>query len=144
MSIFADLTFAQTTYLVIAGCILLGAVAALVVCAIRQDESAIDPGNWTFSTDGYTFPFVEDDWANITGLGHQDKAGFAAAINLYDEVCNGEAYPEDEQWAAAHITHKYAVYDENPEPFLRATVGGQRVTPKTPGAVPITTMWGQR
>lgn len=86
-----------------------------------------------------TFPFVEDENGNITGYGHYDKAEFAAEINRYDAACNGDPFPEDEQWTAQHITHQWAVptYNEYGEwLLLRAHPG--------PNSIPVTTLWGQR
>lgn len=110
------------------------------------ETAQVDPSDWTFEMDGHTFPFVEDDCANITGLGHQDKAEFAAAINRYDEVCNGEPFPEDEQWDAGYIAHKWAVLVEGEDHELRlyAKRDGLPVGPDAPGAVAITTLWNQR
>lgn len=90
--------------------------------------------------DGHTFPFVEDENANITGYGHRDRDWFAAQVNRYDAVCNGGPFPESEQWTADYIDHKWAVPDHDPngEWILRPCALG------TPGAVPITTLWGQR
>lgn len=86
-----------------------------------------------------TFPFVEDENANITGYGHQDPAAFAAEVNRYDKITSGEAYPEDERWGAEHIGHRWAVANPDGESL---TV--KNVTAETPGAFPITTLWGQR
>lgn len=106
----------------------------------------IDPADWSmdFGSDG-KYPFTESESADITGLGHQDKAEFAAAVNRYDAAMNGGPYPEDEQWDESYIAHRWAVLGEHlGEPALFAVVDGERVTEATPGAVAITTLWGQR
>lgn len=95
----------------------------------EQFSMQYDADNW--------FPFVEDENCNITGYGHQDKAEFAAAINRYDEVCSGESYPEDEQWDEGSIGHGWVTVDAD----------GERLHPcpkDTEGAIPVTSMWGQR
>ena len=85
-----------------------------------------------------TFPFTEDENANITGFGHQDPHHFAAAVNRYDEIANGEPYPEDEQWTADHIYHRWLTLDpDNDERFIPCEA-------TTAGALPVTTLWGQR
>ena len=94
---------------------------------------------WTsyWDTD-HTFPFYEDENADITGYGHQDKDEFAAAVNEYDRLCNeGCAFPDDEQWDADDIGHGWAVVDFEREVLTLCDAA-------TPGAVPITTLWGQR
>lgn len=108
--------------------------------------SNINPDDWTFDLgpDG-KYPFVEDEHANITGLGHQDKGEFAAAVNRYDTAMNGEPFPEDEQWNASFVAHEWAVLGErNGEPCLFSAIDGECVTADTPGAIPVTTLWGQR
>lgn len=87
--------------------------------------------------DDHKFPFVEDENANITGYGHQDKAAFAAEVNRYDEVCNGEPYPEDEQWDEDCVGHYWVVIAPDGETL-------QRTTPDDPDAIPVTGLWGQR
>lgn len=81
------------------------------------------------------FPFVEDENASISGYGHQDKAKFAAEVNRYDDYCNGGPFLDDARWTADDIGHKWASFDG--EHFAP-------VNPGTPGAVPLTTLWGQR
>lgn len=107
-------------------------------------SATVNESDWTMLWDnGVTYPFVEDENANITGLGHQDKAEFARLINHYDEVCNGESFPEDDQWTADHIAHQYAVIAEDGERLL-TKIHGDRVERDTHGAVAITTLWGAR
>lgn len=84
------------------------------------------------------FPFVEDENANITGPGHQDKAAFAASVNQYDTVTNGEAMPQREQWTADDVSHTWVIRDpENSERLLGADA-------EQPGALPVTCLWGKR
>lgn len=89
---------------------------------------------WTGNT---TFPFVEDENANITGYGHQDKAAFAAAVNAYDADCNGGPIPEDDQWTADSIAHVWALPDADGERLHPVAEG-------TPGAIAVTALWGAR
>jgi hypothetical protein len=101
------------------------------------DSPTLTPSDWTFqlSEGGETYPFVEDENDNITGLGHQDKTAFADAVNRYDTEANGE--PIDWAWDADHIAHGWATLDAD----------GERLhdcTPDTPGAIAITTMWSWR
>ena len=96
--------------------------------------------DWTMQMveGGEVFPFVEDENANITGLGHQDKAAFADALNRYDAWCNGQDWvDESDLWTADHIAHEWATQDADGE-RLR-TCG-----PTNPGAIAITTLWGAR
>lgn len=85
----------------------------------------------------HKFPFTEDENCNITGYGHQDPVEFAAAINRYDEVCNGEPFPEDEQWDEGYVGHYWVTIAEDGEHLLRCT-------PDEAGAIPVTGLWGQR
>lgn len=88
-------------------------------------------------------PFIEDENCNITGYGHRDKELFAEQVNAYDTLCNGEPDAEAEQWTADDIGHRWAVMDGNEERFW-VRLDGEPVTADTPGAFPITTLWGQR
>lgn len=102
-------------------------------------EHQPDPSEWTMqmSEGGETYPFVEDENANITGLGHQDPAQFVAAVNRYETECNGEPFPEHEQWDEGYIGHTWVTLDPD----------GERLHPCTrdqPEAIAVTTLWGQR
>lgn len=88
-------------------------------------------------SDEVTYPFVEDENANVTGYGHQDKAAFAEALNAYDIACNGEPFSEDDLHTAGDVAHLWVIDDADHE---RLTV----VQAETPGAEPVTTVWGQR
>ena len=88
-------------------------------------------------TDDTWYPFVEDEDANITGYGHQDKAAFAAAVNAYDADCNGGPIPDADQWTPDQFEHKWVTPDESGE-RLKAVPEG------TPGAIPVTTLWMHR
>ncbi|WGL50659.1 hypothetical protein P5P86_11860 [Nocardioides sp. BP30] len=82
---------------------------------------------------GQSFPFVEDENGNITGDGHQDRAAFAAAVNRYEEAHPTGADPVE----ADDVAHQWVTVDE----------GGELLTAceeSTPGAVAVTTLWGQR
>lgn len=99
-----------------------------------EDWQGLLSMRWTGDT---TYPFVEDENANITGYGHQDKGAFAAAVNAYDEDCNGGPIPEEDQWTADSIAHQWVRPDDDGE-RLRPVAEG------TPDAIPVTTLWGQR
>lgn len=96
----------------------------------------IKPEDFTmYWDDQHTFPFIEDEDANITGYGHQDKAELAAAINRYDELCNGGPLRPEERWTADDIGHYWV------------TQRGERLhkcSADTPEAFPVTGLWGQR
>ena len=84
------------------------------------------------------FPFVEDPNCNITGPGHMDKAAFAALVDQFERVASGEATTDP--WDPDVIVHRWVVPTDDDE-GLFITKG---VTAETPGAVPVTTLWGQR
>lgn len=89
------------------------------------------------SEGGETYPFVEDENASITGYGHQDKAEFAAAINRYDTECNGEPMGYGDYWTADDIGWGWVTLNDDGETC-------HACAPGTPGAFPVTTLWGQR
>ena len=98
----------------------------------------INPFDWCmdFGDDG-VYPFIEDENANITGLGHQDPDEFAAAINRYDEAVGGMILDEDDRFTAEHIAHQWAVLADDGEHLMRARADA-------PGGIAITTLWGAR
>lgn len=102
-------------------------------------EEAPDPGEWSMrvTDNGELFPFIEDENGNITGLGHQDLAEFAAAVNRYDDECNGAPFAEDEQWNDGHVGHRWVTLDPDGERL-------HPVTAETPGAFAVTAMWNVR
>jgi hypothetical protein len=87
---------------------------------------------------GTTFPFMEDENCNVTGYGHQACADFATMLNLWDTEQNGKPYPEDDQWSAGDIVHRWVIVNPGDPDSLIAVVEG------TPDAWPVTTLWGQR
>ena len=102
------------------------------------DETLTDHPEWTTQWDDETtFPFVEDENANITGYGHQDPDTFAAEVNRYDAMCTGEAVAEDDLWTGDHISHAWVTVDPDGEHLHVCTAD-------TPGAIPVTSLWGQR
>lgn len=105
-----------------------------------------EPIDWatelTFTEGDQTYPFVEDENANITGHGHQDLAEFAAAINRWDDQCGADV-AEDDRWTEDHIAHRWAA----PSQEFEAVNGEWFLTgcpADTPGAIAVTTLWGQR
>ena len=104
-----------------------------------SSERTLSESDFTMHYDAdNTFPFYEDENADITGYGHQDPDEFAAEVNRYDTLCNGEPHPLDEQWSGEHVAHRWAVIDDADDEMLHVVPQG------TPGAFPITTLWGQR
>lgn len=85
----------------------------------------------------HVFPFVEDENANATGYGHQDRAEFAAAINRYDELTTGETVDDDDLWNEDYVGHYWVVIAPDGETL-------QRTTEDDPDAIPVTGLWGQR
>ena len=67
-------------------------------------------------------PFIEDEDANITGPGHQNKAAFAALVNHYDAHASGE--PLSDNWGPEDISHGWVqVYEyEDGEIYFKPTV----------------------
>lgn len=109
------------------------------------DENAVVPSDWTMEWDnGVTYPFVEDENANITGLGHQDAQSFAEQVNHYDEACMGDPFHDEDLWTADHVSHRWAVLATDGERLLARLDNGEQVSSATPGALAITTLWGQR
>lgn len=123
-----------------AACLLNGHIYALfrALDAATQARAQADP-SWfeTRYDDEHWFPFVEDENCNITGYGHRNRADFAAAVNAYDAVCMGEPIAEDDQWQPDVIGHAWVLVDADGERLNHVAEG-------TPGAVPVTTLWGQR
>ncbi|MDF9718071.1 hypothetical protein INN71_02650 [Nocardioides sp. ChNu-153] len=94
---------------------------------------------------GVVYPFVEDEVCNVTGFGHQPKAAFAEAVNRWDRVVGGvELADGNAGWTAAHVSHKWALAFEDEHFWNRDPRTGEPITGATPGAFPITTLWGQR
>lgn len=101
--------------------------------------------SFTYTDGDVTYPFFEDEYCNITGYGHQDKAEFAAAVTRFGIAVVG-VDPEDAHWDESHVAHHWVLIDEDEERlWVRLDRGkGEPVTESTPGAVPVTSMWGQR
>lgn len=84
------------------------------------------------------YPFTESESADITGPGHQDPAVFVAAVCAYDKACGGPG-DDPNQHHVNDVGHRWALFEGDPdEPSLRLVPEG------TPGAVPVTTIWGIR
>lgn len=89
--------------------------------------------------DDGTYPFAEDDNCNITGYGHQDPATFAEHVNRFD-ITVGGVDPDDATFDAGDVVHRWveSIVDEHGQDWCRAVPEG------TPGAFPVTTLWGHR
>lgn len=104
--------------------------------SLRPRQAANELTTWYDET--LWFPFVEDEVANITGPGHQDKAAFAAMVNHYDALASGE--PQYSTWTADDITHSWVVVyvSWDGAVFLGPTYPGD------PWRVAVTALWGAR
>lgn len=108
---------------------------------------------FSFSDEHETYPFVEDEDANVHGYGHQDPEEFVAAVHRWDRAC-GALDADDEAFPASLVTHRWAVMDADRERFwVKVPASDERtehlmppgpVGPQTPGAFPVTCLWGQR
>lgn len=111
---------------------------------------------FTFEESGRRWPFFEDEDGNITGYGHQDRATFAHAVNLYNQQVGGLS-PDDTTLDHRDVTHRWATLgtgsecEPDAEAFTftwgRPVAGQARPEPFTadePGAFPITCVWGVR
>lgn len=111
------------------------ATDTLLVLSIANDKLTTYQ-SWVLQDRGVFYPFVEDEDANITGLGHQDPETFAAAINRWDREVGGLDADELEDWTSS-VGHRWARLDDD----------GERLHPSKPGdpgALAITTLWGHR
>lgn len=93
------------------------------------DRMSLDVG-----AEGGAFPFCEDEDANLTGYGHQDRATFAAEVMRFDIEVGGFDAAELPDWTD-DIAHRWV------------TIDGEMLTicPEgTPGAISVTTLWGAR
>lgn len=108
-----------------------------------HEQDRLDPKAWTvtITEGGETFPFVEDEDGNITGLGHQSKSAFAAAVNRFELECGADEVPEDDQWADDHVVHARVTLDEDGETLHPIDQG---LGESMPGAFAVTGLWGQR
>lgn len=103
---------------------------------MTRDEAKIEMTMW--ATPDMWCPFVEDEDGNITGPGHQDPSAFAAAVTMYDvDVC-GNTFAD--ATSSYDVTHMWCVVpvDDDGEWVAGAVSEG------TPGAIPVTTVWGVR
>jgi hypothetical protein len=100
----------------------------------------LNPADWTttLTEGGETFPFVEGENGDITGLGHQDRTAFAEAVYRFELECGMDDLPEDERFDAEHIVHAWVTIDPDNDEILH------QVAPGAPGAFAVTGLWGQR
>ena len=98
----------------------------------------LNPDDWTIDVAGETFPFVEDENGNITGIGHQDLTAFADAVYSFELACGQDELPEDERFGPDHIVHAWVTLDEDDDETLHQVEKG------TPGAFAVTGLWGHR
>ncbi|WP_220458004.1 MazG-like family protein [Actinotalea sp. JY-7876] len=124
------------------GLALAGLSSKILTVAARAESApraAIPADFVTRWDDLHLFPFIEDEDANITGYGHQDRKQFAEAVNHFDEICNGSAL-DVEPWTADNIAHRWAALNPADDERLILADGPGAI----PGTFPITTLWGQR
>lgn len=84
--------------------------------------------------DTHWFPFTESDRCDITGPGHQDPQAFVEQVRAYDEYLIGD---EAEAMDTQSVRHQWILINVEDECFETADS-------QTPGAIPVTTIWGVR
>jgi hypothetical protein len=114
-----------------------GRLHAMSTTPNTDTRDRLNPADWTINVAGETFPFVEDENGNITGLGHQDKAAFADACNRLEDAC-GVDIADDERWTEAEVNHAWVTLDEDDDEALHVVDAG------TPDAFAVTGLWGHR
>jgi hypothetical protein len=87
----------------------------------------------TEQTTPRVFPFIEHEFGDITGSGHQDREAFAENVNRYELATTGTS----NGWTADDIEHAWTRGDDGEERPELCAEG-------TPGAQPITILWGRR
>ena len=115
-------------------------MGCMVTTPNTDTRDRFEPADWTIDVAGETFPFVEDENANITGLGHTDQATFAATVNRFDDAC-GLDLAADDRWTADHIVHAWVTLGDDDE-TLHPVDAVSAAT--TPDAFAVTGLWGQR
>jgi hypothetical protein len=85
------------------------------------------------------FPFIEHN-GNLTGYGHQDRQAFADAANTYDRTQSPSGFSNG--WQADDVEHAWAARDAID--LLIADDEFHLCPEGTPGAVPVTLLWGKR
>lgn len=114
---------------------------------MSAERDAVPDWLTTYRAEGVApWPFCEDGDANIHGYGHQDRAEFAAEVTRWD-IEQGAIDSEEDGHSAGEVAHRWAVLDPDGERFWVVTGPEDArvpVTPETPGAFPITCIWGQR
>jgi hypothetical protein len=126
----------QTTLALAAGGLLIDDGREHVVIQVLHD---VKPSAFEVQYDAeHLFPFFEDEnAAGVYGYGHTDRAVFAAAVNDYDDLCNGGELTV--HYEPADVTHHWGVaYIPNPAhpDVWRFTWRG--ITEATPHAFPFT------
>lgn len=104
---------------------------------LTQNEAAEHMTMWWDTT--LWIPFVESENCDITGPGHQDPKAFARAVTHYDRTASADQ--RIEKTDPADVTHRWilAKHLGDPDEWW-----AQPVTSDTPGAIPVTTIWGVR
>jgi hypothetical protein len=106
---------------------------------------------FSFTDGDKTWPFFEDEDANIIGYGHQDRAAFVAAVLDYDRTMSGEG----ELHSEGDVTYGYVVVNApsecEPEYWTfsrgRPVPGQSHPEPykaSDPDVVPVTMLWWVR
>lgn len=83
------------------------------------------------------YPFVDDENANITGPGHQDRARFAEMVNDFDRYAGGLDEGEA-ALTASDVAHLWVQVDPVSDERLLGAHEGE------PGAFAVTAIWGVR
>lgn len=105
---------------------------------LTEPDAARELTCWYDST--LWLPFVESDTADVTGPGHQDKRAFCAAVHQIDRAHWHEIEgSQPSEHDPAEVAHVWALVEERDgEVFVRLA------DEMTPGALPVTTIWGVR
>lgn len=104
---------------------------------LTQNEAAEYMTMWWDTT--LWLPFVESENCDITGPGHQDPKAFARAVTHYDRTASAD--PKATKTDPADVKHRWilAKHLGDPDQWW-----AQAVPANTPGAIPVTTIWGVR
>lgn len=105
-------------------------------------QTQADPSTFAlFGGGGHRYPFTIDEDDNVTGYGHQPGEVFAAELDRWDDENDTVVFDPDGR-ATWDVAHTWVVLDG--ELLLTSTPDRGVVTADTPGAIPVTTVWGQR
>lgn len=97
----------------------------------RHDSSAALTTWWNVKV---WLPFYEsEDGGNFIGPGHQDPSAFCSYVNYYSETLLGQDPDEVPRALVDDVKHEWALVEDERLNLVDDT---------TPGAIPVTTIWG--